>query len=108
MIIFKTEILQDQFTRPRLLEKINENEPTLKNANELLTGGKWVINVFESRVFPMRGVNIDDGDYDYPYIYGDDILYLWWYTKVIPIPRTQGAPRTPTTTPVILESPRIC
>ena len=56
----------------------------------------------------MKGVNIDDGDYDYPYIYGDDILYLWWYTKVIPIPRTQGAPRTPTTTPVILESPRIC
>ena len=55
----------------------------------------------------MKGVNIDDGDYDYPYIYGD-ILYLWWYTKVIPIPRRQGTPRTPTTTPVILEPPRVC
>ena len=56
----------------------------------------------------MRGVNIDDGDYDYPYIYGDDILYLWWYTKVMSIPRTQGTRRTATTTPVILEPPRVC
>ena len=55
----------------------------------------------------MSGVNIDNGDYDYPYIYGDDVLYLWWYTKVIPIPRTQGTPRT-TTTPVILEPSRVC
>ena len=76
MIIFKTKILQDQFTSPRLLEKINENELTLKNANELLTGRKWVINVFERRIFPVKGVNIDDGDYDYLYIYGEDILYL--------------------------------
>ena len=55
---------------------MNENELTLKNANELLTGRKWVINVFERRIFPVKGVNIDDGDYDYLYIYGEDILYL--------------------------------
>ena len=39
--------------RPRLQEKINEKELTLKNVTDLLTGRLWIINAFESGIFPM-------------------------------------------------------
>lgn len=43
-------------------EKINEKELIFKNANDLLQGRQWVINTFEYRIFPTKGVNISSDD----------------------------------------------
>ena len=59
------------FLRPKLSEIIIEEELTLKNAIELVSGRQWVINTFESGVFLMRAVNVVD-EVDH-YIYDDEL-----------------------------------
>ena len=43
-----------KYSKPRLPEKISEKELTLKNTNDLLTRREWLINAFESEIFPMH------------------------------------------------------
>lgn len=79
--------------RLRLQEEIDEKEQTLKNTTELLKIRQWVINAFESGIFPTKTVNVfDDVDVDYFYdgeLYPEGILT----TKI------------PATPPIILDPP---
>ena len=58
---------------------------------------QWVINAFESGIFPMRGVHHDD---DYHYIYDDE-----FYLKEISTPKKPGTPITQAPPPVALDPP---
>ena len=77
-----------------------KNNLILKSTNELLTGRQLVINVFESGIFPMMDVDVnDDNNYD-PFIYDDDL-----YPKKTLTPKTlttPGTPGTPTTAALTL------
>ena len=70
---------------------------TFKNTTELLKVRCWVIDAFESGLFPMKAINVaaaaaaDDDD---PFTYGDE-FYL----------EQTLIPRNPTTPPVILDPP---
>lgn len=77
-----------------------KNNLILKSTNELLTGRQLVINVFESGIFPMMDVDVnDDNNYD-SFIYDDDL-----YPKKTLTPKTlttPGTPGTPTTAALTL------
>lgn len=47
-------------SKSRLPEKIDKKELTHENANELLKGRQWVINVLEIGIFLSCGVNLND------------------------------------------------
>lgn len=77
-----------------------KNNLILKSTNELLTGRQLVINVFESGIFSMMDVDVnDDNNYD-SFIYDDDL-----YPKKTLTPKTlttPGTPGTPTTAALTL------
>ena len=61
LLKYATDNLKELWNRGT--QKVNQKK-TLKNANYLLTGRQWIINVCESGIFSMIGIN-DDGDFIY-------------------------------------------
>lgn len=55
---------------------------------------QWVINTFESKIFPLSSVNVFNDDDDDHYIYNDELCHKGTLT-----------PRTPVTPPIILDPP---
>ena len=84
-----------KLTKPKIQEKKDEKDLTLKNMEEFHTERQLVIDAFENGTFSMRNIGIiDDDDDDHHHIYDDEL-----YAERV------STQRTPATLPIILETP---